>query len=75
MEYCANCGSEIKDQKQNFCEKCGSSIPHSVKQEKEKGSITSATATTSSTSMGFLPYDHPGGLFDINRNNYILKEK
>ena len=76
MEYCANCGAEIKNSEiQNFCEKCGSSIPASVKQENEEVSLTSATTTTSSTSMGFQPYDRPEGLFDINRNYYVLKEK
>ncbi len=76
MVFCANCGAEIKDLSQNFCEKCGSSIPASVKQGEEV-SLTSApvTSTTSPTSMGFQPYEHPGGLFDINRNYYILKEK
>ncbi|MHA2391757.1 MAG: zinc-ribbon domain-containing protein, partial [Promethearchaeota archaeon] len=32
--YCTNCGSEIKDPSQKFCEKCGSSIPTSAKQDK-----------------------------------------
>ena len=31
--------------------------------------------TRTITTMGFEPYDRPGGLFDINRNYYILKEK
>ncbi|MHA1987734.1 MAG: zinc-ribbon domain-containing protein [Promethearchaeota archaeon] len=77
MVNCPNCGTEIKDLTQNFCEKCGSSIPTSVKQGDEQASLTSTSATsiTSSTSMGFQPYDRPGGLFDINRNYYVLKEK
>ncbi|MBY8984364.1 MAG: zinc ribbon domain-containing protein [Candidatus Lokiarchaeota archaeon] len=76
MVYCANCGAEIQDLSQNFCEKCGSSIPTSVKQGKEEVSVAAAATTIISPStMGFQPYDRPGGLFDINRNYYILKEK
>jgi len=71
MSYCPNCGDEVTEQ-QKFCEKCGSSIPASVIQNKT--SPTSAvTAPTPESAM--QTYDHPGGLFDINRNYYILKEK
>jgi uncharacterized membrane protein YvbJ len=72
MSFCANCGSEIKDLSQNFCEKCGSSIPASVKEEKT--SSPSAEIPQISES-GKEIYDRPGGLFDLNRNYYILKEK
>ncbi|MFW9970045.1 MAG: zinc-ribbon domain-containing protein [Candidatus Odinarchaeota archaeon] len=65
MPFCANCGAEIKDLSQNFCEKCGSPIPESMKSEKV--SISKTPSQTSSTL--------PGGLFDINRKYYILKEK
>lgn len=78
MVFCANCGAEIKNpQSQNFCEKCGSTISASVKEEGEKSStvMTPSSTIASPTSMGFEPYDRPGGLFDINRNYYILKEK
>jgi hypothetical protein len=66
MPYCKECGSEFKDINQNFCEKCGSPIPESVKSDESVShpKISSQTSTT-----------HPGGLFDINRNYYILKEK
>ncbi|MHA2325041.1 MAG: zinc-ribbon domain-containing protein, partial [Promethearchaeota archaeon] len=72
MSYCANCGDEIKDPSQNFCEKCGSPIQTG---EKRAEKATTQTAPTSINTMGFQPYDRPGGLFDINRNYYILKEK
>ncbi|MFX1312310.1 MAG: LURP-one-related family protein [Promethearchaeota archaeon] len=71
IPFCNNCGAEIKDLSQNFCEKCGSPIPASVRQSTSV-SITSP-ATGSATVM--QTYSRPGGLFDINRNYYILKEK
>ncbi|MFX0022276.1 MAG: zinc-ribbon domain-containing protein [Candidatus Hermodarchaeota archaeon] len=64
-KYCANCGDEITDPTQNFCEKCGSPIPSSLKAEEGQKSITPTTKGDY----------RPGGLFDINRNYYILKEK
>jgi len=72
MEYCSNCGTEIRDLTQNFCEKCGSSIPASVKQGKTSSSSTEIPHTPES---GKEIYDRPGGLFDLNRNYFILKEK
>ena len=65
MPFCPNCGAEIKDLSQNFCENCGTQVPESMRTAE---TITTPTATTSTTSR-------PGGLFDINRNYYILKEK
>lgn len=63
MPFCPNCGAEIKDLSQNFCENCGTQVPESMRMAE-----TASTPTTSTTSR-------PGGLFDINRNYYILKEK
>ena len=71
MVYCRECGSEIKDLSQNFCEKCGSPIPDSVKQS---GTAT-APVTAPTRPSGEKAYQAPGSLFDINRNYYILKEK
>lgn len=72
--FCKDCGAEIKDpERQNFCEKCGSAIP-SNQTQREVVSTTSPP-TSPITTLGFEPYDRPGGLFDINRNYYILKEK
>ncbi len=59
-KYCANCGDPIEDLSQKFCEKCGSPIPTSAKPEEGTPSPSAQT---------------PGGLFDINRNYYVLKEK
>ena len=69
MVNCPNCSAEIKDLTQNFCEKCGSSIPANVKQ---------GETTSTSAEIAFTPksdresYDRSGGLFDISRNYYIL---
>ncbi|MFW9999352.1 MAG: zinc-ribbon domain-containing protein [Candidatus Hodarchaeota archaeon] len=69
MPYCKDCGAEIKDLTQNFCEKCGSPIPESVRQV---GTTPTPTRLAPSSAP---PSSRPGGLFDINRNYYILKEK
>ncbi|UCC21235.1 MAG: zinc ribbon domain-containing protein [Promethearchaeota archaeon] len=65
MPYCPNCGDSI-DSSQNYCEKCGSAIPESIRSQE---SIPAPTATTQPSET------RQGGLFDINRNYYILKEK
>ncbi|MFX1377664.1 MAG: LURP-one-related family protein [Promethearchaeota archaeon] len=69
--YCPNCGDEIKDVSQNYCEKCGSPIPSSLK---SKEGTTSPIVQKTSV-PGIRSQAKPGGLFDINRNYYILKEK
>ncbi|MFX0104542.1 MAG: LURP-one-related family protein [Candidatus Hodarchaeota archaeon] len=65
MVFCKNCGAEIKDPSQNFCESCGSALEPSTTQIE--------TASTQATAR--QPDKYTGGLFDINRNYYILKEK
>ena len=67
-----NCGAEFQDSSQKFCEKCGSSLPpseepsnaESISKNKAKGQVS-----------GIKSYDRPDGLFDINRNYYVLSEK
>ncbi len=71
MPYCPECGDEIKDLSQNFCEKCGFQIPSSIR-SKEGSSLSRVQSSTIESKKS---YDHPGRLFDINRNYYILKEK
>ena len=71
MVHCPNCGDKIEIEGQNFCEKCGSKLPTEDEinlTESESKPSLSAPPTTSAPSR-------PGGLFDINRNYYILKEK
>jgi predicted amidophosphoribosyltransferase len=58
--FCQNCGAEIKEPNQKFCQNCGSEIP-----------------ITSGTPVEYPSQSEPivGGLFDINRTYYILKER
>ena len=72
IPFCNDCGAEIKDLSQNFCEKCGSRISSTPTQEEV---VSTPSRTAPVTTLGFESYDRPGGLFDINRNYYILKEK
>jgi len=69
MPFCNNCGAEISDLTQNFCEKCGSPIPASVRR------VSTPSTPARSAASGIPSSSRPGGLFDINRNYYILKEK
>ena len=57
--YCQNCGAEIKELNQRFCQNCGSEIKN----------VIQGTPSTSQSPPKL------GGLFDINRSYYILKEK
>ena len=72
ITFCNNCGEEIKNLSQKFCEKCGSSVQFN-EQQREQAPKPIGTPTSISSVM--QPYDHPGGLFDLNRNYYVLKEK
>ena len=65
--YCTKCGAEIKSADQKFCENCGAQMPSKENQKKESQTKTSTTTPTT--------HQPPSGLFDINRNYYILKEK
>lgn len=70
--YCNNCGAEVKDpENQNYCEKCGATLP-SVDNTKSNETTPSSVP---STKMGFQAYNRPGGLFDLQRNFFVLKEK
>ena len=69
--FCANCGAETNPN-QKFCEKCGSPVQSNVQQREQ--AITPISTSSSITSV-MEPYNRPGGLFDINRNYYVLKEK
>ena len=61
--FCSNCGFEIKDLNQRFCQECGFELT-SVADQAPASAPASVSAVT-----------RPMGLFDINRNYYILKEK
>ncbi len=66
--HCPNCGAEIKDSGQKFCESCGKNISTNVVASEVKRESESAAHLDTG-------YSRKGGLFDINRNYYILKEK
>ena len=70
--YCNNCGDDIEPN-QKFCEKCGSPVPSGTQRSQEVSSTPTTPTQTIESRME--PYNRPGGLFDINRNYYILKEK
>ena len=66
--HCPNCGASIQHNDQQYCEKCGSKLSFS--------SETSDIATPGA----YIPQTQPtseasGGLFDLSRNYYVLKEK
>ena len=67
--FCPGCGVEIKEESQSYCEKCGYSL--SLEREEETEAISEDPVQRS------VPVaDHQaGGLFDLNRNFYVLKEK
>ena len=61
--FCSNCGVEVKDINQRFCQECGSQLTTEVKQSPVSAPVSAPVGTK------------PMGLFDINRNYYVLKEK
>jgi uncharacterized protein YxjI len=64
---CSYCGVEIKNQNQKYCEECGHKL-------------SSSSETTEYITPDNVAFPTPqtsvktGGLFDINRNYYVLKE-
>ena len=71
--HCPNCGIEYKKADQNFCEACGSPIPSQDEISITENRPVPSTPRTSAAPVSTSP--RPGGLFDINRNYYVLKEK
>ena len=62
-KFCSNCGVEVKDINQRFCQECGSQLTTKVKQTPVSAPVSAPVGV------------RPMGLFDINRNYYVLKEK
>lgn len=58
--FCPSCGDPLQPG-QKFCEKCGAKIDESAPAPSQTVSVTKPAPS--------------GGLFDINRNYYVLKEK
>ena len=62
MPYCDNCGAKVSNE-QRYCEKCGSELKRKpIKEELIQPEVIKAPQIE-------------GGLFDIDRNYYIIKEK
>ena len=71
--FCPGCGQAIKEKEQKYCEKCG----YDLKEEREKETEVKIKSSSEQKVISSVPVaDHQvGGLFDLNRNFYILKEK
>ncbi|MFX0071864.1 MAG: LURP-one-related family protein [Candidatus Hermodarchaeota archaeon] len=78
--FCPNCGANIKSSEQNFCEQCGTDLSSMKKPAKRESNDVGQTPSLT----GKQPISKPaptitkpikGGLFDLNRSYYILKEK
>jgi uncharacterized protein YxjI len=65
--HCSNCGVELKSPDQKFCEQCGADLTSFKKEIIPKPEVSEQLKT--------LAYHRVGGLFDLNRKYYILKEK
>ena len=69
MNFCTQCGSKITDKTQKFCLHCGAEL-------KQPGTLNeNRIETTQAAPVQYGSYSKQGGLFDINRTYYVLKEK
>lgn len=69
--HCPYCGADVKKEGQKFCENCGQQLPELsqyASQEEQNSQQQLATYSSQAPTAS-------GGLFDINRNYYIFKEK
>jgi len=66
LKFCPSCGEKLKNEDQNFCEKCGTNLELYEKEGKIESKITTSSPVITQPT---------GKLFDLNRNYYILKEK
>jgi len=66
MSYCPNCGVAVSKE-QKFCEDCGTEIP--------KIKIDSGQQTEEKVSAKSSVPHKEGGLFDLSRNYYVIKER
>ena len=66
---CDKCGAEARTADQKFCEICGTKLSSGKDVPKEQPESAKVADTPTTVTQ------RPGGLFDINRNYYILKEK
>jgi len=69
LNYCTQCGSKITKESQKFCEQCGAELKQTVEINKIE------VETKETPTVQYKSYSKSGGLFDINRTYYVLKEK
>jgi uncharacterized protein YxjI len=67
LVYCPECGIELKKPDQKFCEQCGANF-NKFRIEDNQDSVAKPQIPKQTSQPS-------GGLFDINRNYYIIKEK
>lgn len=67
MNNCPNCGAKV-NQEQKYCEECGTEL---FITEKPTNSTVESQKVTQTQSVSQIK----GGLFDINRNYYLIKER
>jgi len=67
--YCPNCGSEVEDANQIFCENCGTKLQFSQNQTSQQSSQQISSQNSQ------VCRDDQIELFDLSRNYYVLKEK
>ncbi len=68
-KFCKMCGAKIKSSNHQFCVQCGNKLTTNEGESKIKPESKAVAQTQHAA------YSRKGGLFDINRNYYILKEK
>ncbi len=73
--FCSNCGVEVKDLNQRFCQECGFKISSETEQAPVNAPVSTPVNAPVSTPVSAPVGTRPMGLFDINRNYYVLKEK
>ncbi|MGV9172912.1 MAG: LURP-one-related family protein [Promethearchaeia archaeon] len=69
-KFCPKCGTELTDASQKVCESCGAELP-----ESEGTSSGGENQSQAIQEEAPNPPSQEAGLFDIERNYYILKEK
>ncbi|MFX1238062.1 MAG: LURP-one-related family protein [Promethearchaeota archaeon] len=75
--FCPECGQETRVENQKYCEVCGARI---MVEESSGEEASSETYITPSQVQQVPAFEEPAvraseGIFDINRNYYIIKEK
>ncbi len=79
--HCPECGKITRVEDQKYCEECGTRLPSSGDlEEKKPGMKDSSIPFQPQRQQTSTTFEKPsirasGGIFDINRNYYVIKEK